>query len=66
MVSISAALMACIVGFSWPLITPWNWNAWRVVMRRPRSAKVVAIASSSSHCAGVTTPPGVRVRIMKL
>ena len=18
--------------------TPWNWNAWRVVMRRPRSA----------------------------
>ncbi len=25
-----------------------------------------AIASSASHCAGVQTPPGMRVRIMKL
>ncbi|MNV46460.1 hypothetical protein D3C71_1382930 [compost metagenome] len=32
-VSISAALIACMVAFSSRLITPWNWNAWRVVMR---------------------------------
>ena len=55
-----------MVGFSRRLITPWNWKAWRVVMRRPRSAYVVAMASSFSHCSGVITPPGVRVRIMKL
>src|SRR3546814_1658632 len=34
MVSIIAALIACIVALSRVLITPWNWNAWRVVMRR--------------------------------
>jgi hypothetical protein len=27
-------LIACIVDFNSPLITPWNWKAWRVVMRR--------------------------------
>src|SRR3546814_21192633 len=61
MVSIIAALIACIVALSRVLITPWHWNAWRVVMRRPRTAYVVATASSLSHCAGVTTPPGVQL-----
>ena len=32
-VSISAALIACMVAFNSRLITPWNWKAWRVVMR---------------------------------
>jgi len=32
-VSISAALIACIVAFSSRLMIPWNWNACRVVMR---------------------------------
>ena len=63
-VSISAALIACIVAFSSRLTTPWNWKAWRVVMRSEWLAKPVAMASSLSHCSGVTTPPGVRVRIM--
>ena len=37
-VSTSAALIACMVALSSRLITPWNWKAWRVVMRSPRSA----------------------------
>ena len=46
-------------------MTPWNWNAWRVVRRSVPLAKSVAIRSSASHCAGVHTPPGTRMRIMK-
>ncbi len=33
MVSISDALIAAIVALSSVLITPWNWNACRVVIR---------------------------------
>jgi sulfite reductase (NADPH) hemoprotein beta-component len=32
-VSRSAALIACMLRFRLLLITPWNWNAWRVVRR---------------------------------
>ena len=32
-VSSSAALIACIVRFMFDLMTPWNWNVWRVVSR---------------------------------
>ena len=33
MVSMAAALIACMVAFSSRLITPWNWKVWRVVTR---------------------------------
>ena len=33
MVSISDALIAAMVALSSVLITPWNWNACRVVIR---------------------------------
>jgi hypothetical protein len=66
MVSMSAAFIAAIVGFRSPFSTPWSWKAWREVSRSVPFAWRVASASSASHCAGVTNPPGSRVRIMKL
>jgi hypothetical protein len=65
-VSISAALIACSAGFRSRLITPCSWKAWREVSRSVPFACSVAIASNASHCFAPTTPPGRRVRIMKL
>src|SRR3546814_7318656 len=39
-VSINVALSACNVAFNSRLITPWNWNAWRVVRRSVPLPKV--------------------------
>jgi hypothetical protein len=65
-VSISAALIACIVALSSRLITPWNWKAWRVVMRRPRWRRRGDGIQLQPLARALITPPGVRVRIMKL
>ncbi len=65
-VSISVALIAAIVALSSVLTTPCTWNACRVVSRSVPLPYRRAISSSASHCRGVQTPPGSRVRIMKL
>src|SRR3546814_14300180 len=59
-VSIIAALIACLVALSRVLITPCNWDPWRVAMRVPRPAYVVASASTFSHGPGRTTRSGGR------
>ena len=64
MVSMAHWLISLMVRLRLLLITPWNWKAWRVVSLMVLLANCVARRSVSSHCAGVATPPGTRMRIM--
>jgi hypothetical protein len=65
MVVASASWIAARVGFSLRLMMPCHWNVCRVVMRSVPLACSRAMRSNTSHCAGVTTPPGRRARSMK-
>ena len=66
MESMSTAFMPCMVFLRSFLITPCSWKAWRVVRRSDPVPYVRASLLSASHCLGEQTPPGRRVRIMKL
>ena len=60
----SASLMATISGFRSPMVVPWNWMPWRVVIFSVPLAYCPAIRSSARYCAPVMIPPAARTRTM--
>ena len=66
-VQAGTALIACMVRFRLRLMTPWNWNACRVVSRSVPLAYVAGDVVEREPLLGRRqTPPGTRTRTMKL